>query len=140
MQEYFDDPFGAEFTARIAKKEEYEILTIDKTDHLYQNDMTVVQPFELEFLISIAYYIKGTTNFKNDFMIPSSQKACFYQFFLALWLKFLHGQGLQAPGLQMDQIEATINKFKGAKKGDTGFIYTDPDEFDKSQYLKKKKI
>ena len=71
VQELYQDPFGAKFAARMTKKEQYENLTIDKTDHLYQNDATIISPFELELVIYLAYTKKGMKNLKNDSLVPS---------------------------------------------------------------------
>lgn len=36
--------------------------------------------------------------------------------------------------MQIDNIYQTIENYKGASKGQTGYIYSDSNEFDRSQY------
>ena len=83
------DPLGQHFEKRIEKKEAYECLIVDKTDHFYQCDTSTICPFDIELVITLSYYLQGLLHLKSDFLIPSTRKAGINQYFYALWLKYL---------------------------------------------------
>jgi len=67
---------------------------------------------------------------KFGMLMPPQYMAGIYQYFILLWIRFMHHQGLcNKNGTELYKLEDHINKYADHVAGKAGHIFTSPEAY-----------
>lgn len=125
-EEQFELDLQNRFCSRINNDaQQFENILVDKTHHMNQMDSCVIFALEMELAI-----IHKKFNDPFLLLLPRGHRFNLYQYFIHLSLRYLHRQALTSEsGSTLHEIEKRLERFKDARKGQTGYVWNPAGEY-----------